>query len=196
MAPESAACAARESLQSTPMRSTNARDRRPDRLAAGRGAASGGNPRARAARHRAPRADPAHLLHRAVFVVLALDREHRTRDARQVLLDVPCAEIRVAARSGSSPRTPNRRRRGSARACARRSVVSYARLRRRDARDRDVLDHARAAPSRRRRATAARPRPRGSARSSRRRCGRRGSAARSPSWSRSSGSATSASSCM
>src|SRR4029450_2840898 len=39
------------------------------------------------------RADPPHLLHRPVLVVLALDREHRPRDAWKVLLDVPRAEI-------------------------------------------------------------------------------------------------------
>src|SRR5579862_2337516 len=44
-------------------------------------------------RHLAP--DRVELRHGAVLVVLALDREHRARDARQVLLDVPLLERRV-----------------------------------------------------------------------------------------------------
>src|SRR5262245_58832433 len=41
------------------------------------------------------RADAPHLLHRTVLVPLALDRKHRTRDARQILLDVPRPEFGV-----------------------------------------------------------------------------------------------------
>ena len=47
--------------------------------------------------------DAPHLLHRPVLVVLALDREHRTRDARQVFLDVPARGIPVRARCRFQP---------------------------------------------------------------------------------------------
>ena len=67
-------------------------------------------------------ADTRDLLHRAVLVVHALDGQHRAADARQLGLDVPGAEGRIAARCRSSPRRPNRRRHGGAPGAARRSV--------------------------------------------------------------------------
>jgi hypothetical protein len=39
--------------------------------------------------------DRVHLRHRAVLVLLALDRQHRALDRRQVFLDVPLAERRI-----------------------------------------------------------------------------------------------------
>ena len=81
------------------------------------GAASGGNPRARAGRRRA-RAAPMRSICSIVPYSSSSPWIASTgqRDARQVFLDVPVAEGRVRARCRSSPGTPNRRRRDSARA--------------------------------------------------------------------------------
>src|SRR4030095_1637245 len=50
--------------------------------------------------------DAPHLLHRSVLVVLALDREHRARYAREVLLDVPRAEIGMEPDPVPAPEYP------------------------------------------------------------------------------------------
>ena len=97
---------------------------------AGRGAASGRTPASLTSFACGTRSrETVDLRHRSVFVVLALDREHRAADARHLRFDVPRAERRIEPDVVPAPERGVRVGDDSAPSRARRSVWSRRRAR-------------------------------------------------------------------